>query len=319
MQTIAVLMGGPSTEHEVSLASGENVCANLDRKKYKVLPVRISKKGLWTFGTTSRRYTILQGLAELQRRKIAVAFIALHGVFGEDGKLQALLEAANIRYTGSGPAASALAMDKQLSGWLLQAAGLQVPGFFVVRKGEKSRQPTFPVVLKPRFGGSSVGITIAKNPQAYTHGLQNAWRYEPEVVVQKYISGVEVTCGVIESSTGTPEALPPTLIRPVTAHFFDYHAKYTPGMTEEITPAPLPVALLRKIQDQALLAHSTLGCRGFSRTDFLVHGKTVYVLELNSIPGLTTESLLPKAAQAGGLPFPRLLDRVIRAAVMRKG
>ncbi|MFA6474478.1 MAG: D-alanine--D-alanine ligase [Patescibacteria group bacterium] len=317
MQTIAVLMGGPSTEHEVSLASGENVCANLDRKKYQVLPVRISKKGLWTFGNAARHYPLLAGIAELQRRKIAVVFIALHGVFGEDGKLQALLETANIRYTGSGPAASALAMDKKLSGLLFQAAGLRVPAFTLVRQGEKGRLSKFPVILKPRFGGSSVGITIAKNPQAYTHGLQNAWRYEPEVVVQKYISGVELTCGVIESVSGKPQALLPTLIRPVTAHFFGYKAKYTPGMTEEITPAPLPNGVLRKIQAQALLAHTTLGCRGFSRTDFIIRGQTMYVLETNSIPGLTQESLLPKAARASGLPFAQLLDRIIRAGVRR--
>jgi D-alanine-D-alanine ligase len=317
MKTIAVLMGGPSTEHEVSLASGKNVCDNLDREKYNVLPVKISKKGSWCFGTSTRRYSLFKGLVELQRKKVDVAFIALHGSFGEDGQLQSLLEVAGIHYTGSNSTTSGLAMDKQLSGLLFRSIGLRVPSFTTLRKGQKSKKTILPVVIKPRFGGSSVGITIVRNPRAFLKGLRNAWRHEPGVIIQQYITGVEVTCGIVESLDGKPQALPPTLIRSVKTSFFDYKAKYTPCMSEEITPAPLSKPLLKKIQAQALLAHVTLGCRGFSRSDFILHGNKIYILETNTIPGLTTGSLLPKAAKVGCIPFPQLLDRLILSALKK--
>lgn len=331
---IAVLMGGPSAEHEVSLRSGRQILAALDRRRYRVTAVRIGRDGRWAIGS-SAPVPLAAGLARLKRLRIAAAVIlALHGEFGEDGRMQAALEAAGIPYTGSGVAASALGMDKVRSAALFRAAGLVVPEFITLARREwtrdragaiaRARLIRLPMVVKPACLGSSVGVSIVRRPAELGRAIGRALRHDHEAIVQRYVRGVEVTCGVIEDARGVPRPLPVTEIVPKSAAFFDYRAKYAAGASEEITPARLPAGTLREIQGVALAAHRAIGCAGISRTDMIVQiakrksqSAKLWVLEINTLPGMTKTSLVPQAAAAAGIPFPKLLDQLIRQAFRR--
>lgn len=342
MLNVAVFMGGPSAEHEVSLKSGAQILKALDRKKYRVTPVLITKNGLWNI---AEKKSLRQGkgIELLRKKKIEVAIIlALHGEFGEDGRMQALLETAGIPYTGSGVLASALGMDKARSAFVFRAHGLSVPEFLVIKKNEiKKAIPKikkhigFPCVIKPVHLGSSVGVSIVKEEHALPRALQNASARDNEVIVQAYVKGRELTCGVIEKENGKLIALPPTEIIAKTSSFFDYRAKYIPGASDEITPAHIPNALTKKIQHAALTAHEALGCRGISRTDFIIeHPKSdlpakalaqagiqhpiIWILEINTLPGMTATSLVPQAAKVAGISFEKLITMCIRSARFMK-
>jgi D-alanine-D-alanine ligase len=260
--------------------------------------------------------------------KVDVVFIAMHGPLGEDGTVQGLLELADIPYTGSGVLASSLAMNKVMSGQLFQHNGLNVPQSLVFTVWDWDRSSSdvvskvkeklgFPCVLKPVELGSSVGISIAKTDREFKTDFQNALRYSNEVLVEEYLDGKEVTCAVLGAAGGEePIPLIPTEIVPKTSKFFDYEAKYTPGATEEITP-PRDISdeMYREIQKTAVRAHKILGCGGMSRTDMIIRNGTLYVLELNTIPGMTEVSLYPQAARAAGIDFPELLSRLTRIAI----
>lgn len=295
---VALLMGGPSAEHDVSLATGRVISAALDRSRYEVSEIRIPKSGEWTVPTD-----------------VDVAFIAMHGAYGEDGTVQQLLEDHGIPYTGSGVAASRLAMDKIRSSELFSGGGLLVPEFVGISLGKTLASSPFgyPVVVKPSSSGSSVGVTIVRNEEQFPAAIAVAYAHGDHVMVQKYVQGIEVTCGVLDVEA--PVALPPTQIIPRGSQFFDYGAKYTPGASEEVTPARLPEHMIRHIQETALAAHAILGCSHLSRTDMIVAGENVYVLETNTIPGMTETSLFPQAAAVAGVPFPRLLNWLISAAL----
>ncbi|MBI2037121.1 MAG: D-alanine--D-alanine ligase [Candidatus Liptonbacteria bacterium] len=316
---VAVLMGGPSSEHDVSLETGKTVLRSLDADKYEAFPVVVPKE---------RDSTI-----ELQKDGTDVAFIAMHGEYGEDGTVQAALKELGVPYTGSGVLASALGMHKPLSSRLLRDCGLAVPDFMTVREREFKDAPEavmaeavrklgLPLVVKPADRGSSVGITVAHDADQLALGIAEALRHSREAMVQCYVKGREVTCSVLEDET-VPEgvrALPPTEIVPKERPFFDYHSKYTAGASEEITPPRLPTATIRAIQEVALRTHAIIGCSGMSRTDTILGADgRIYVLEINTIPGMTPTSLLPQAAEAAGIPFPELLDRIIFAALHRTG
>jgi D-alanine-D-alanine ligase len=309
---IAVLMGGPSSEHEVSLSSGKTVAKTLDRKKYEVFPVLIDKRGEW--GTDAKR---LKDLADL-------AFIAMHGEYGEDGTIQGLLEEIGLPYTGSDPRSSALGMNKVLSERVFRTAGLNTPESLLIQHfGDlESLRIDFdwPVVVKPADKGSSVGVSIVNNPDEIYSALEQAFAFSRNVMIQEFIRGRELTCGVIDDGLGVARALAPTEIIPKTASFFDYDAKYTSGATEEITPARLPIDFIQLVQKTALAAHKAIGASGFSRTDMILspYGK-LYILEINTIPGMTPTSLLPQEAYACGLDFSEFLDNVIQAALRKYG
>ena len=311
---IGVLMGGPSSEHEVSLATGQNVMEYLDGSKYEPVSVKIAKTGVWfSGGKPSTPDKVL--------KSCDFVFNALHGYYGEDGKIQALLDHNKIRYTGSGVAASAIAMDKFYSREIFKLAGLNVPKTLKLLKGENysARLQFFinkiirlPVVVKPCSNGSSVGVQIAEDQMTLGKAIAAAFKLDKEVLVEELIRGRELTCGVLDNFEGG--ALPVTEIIPVKNHkFFNYQAKYKTDHANEITPAPLDDILYKKAQDIAVRAHQILGCRGYSRTDMILKNGngTVYVLETNTLPGLTKNSLLPKAANAAGLSFGQLLDHII--------
>jgi len=325
---IAVLVGGPSAEHEVSLSTGKNIISGLNRDKYLVKPVFISKAGKWYFLDSfiadnnewnedkikslenSKAYEADEALAKL-KKDIDLAFIAMHGEFGEDGQVQGLLEKHSIVYTGSDAKSSKLAMDKENSNKIYNDTGLLVAKYWVIKKVEEinALDIQMPVVIKPADRGSSVGTFIIEDINKLNESIQEALKFSSRVMLQEFIAGEEVTCSVLEIDARA-KALSVTLIKPKT-EFFDYEAKYTPGACEEVTPAPISDDLTRQIQTKALKAHQVLGCSNYSRTDFIIRGDDVYILETNTLPGMTGTSLLPQAAKACGINFPELLDVII--------
>lgn len=317
---IGVLMGGASAEHEVSLATGWNVMDNLDRSKYEPFAIRITRKKEWF--VRGRKTTEAKALANCN-----VVFNALHGTFGEDGKVQALLEYFEKKYTGSGITASAIAIDKLRSREMFKMAGLQVPKTLKIRKGANyqallnmfvNKVANFPVVVKPCSNGSSVGVSIVNNSAQLGKALQAAFKVEKKILIEEFINGTEVTCGVLEDFNDKPvAALPVTEIIPQKSHkFFDYRAKYKAGHSDEITPARLDQEKTRRVQEISEKAHQLLGCRAYSRTDMIIRGNDIYVLETNTLPGLTENSLLPKAASVVGLTFSGLFDKIIESSLV---
>ena len=314
---VGVLMGGPSSEHEVSLATGQNILESLDRSKYESLAVKIAKTGNWFLnGKPTTADKVFQACD--------VVFNALHGYYGEDGKVQALLDHNEVRYTGSGVAASALAMDKFHSRELFKLAGFNVPKTLKLLKGENysarlqffiNKITKLPVVVKPCSNGSSVGVAIVEEVSGLNKAIAAAFKLDREVLVEEFIKGRELTCGVLDNFGGENfAALPVTEIIPVKNHkFFNYQAKYKIGHANELTPAPLDDTLYKKAQDLVVKAHQVLGCKGYSRTDMMLKNGngTIYVLETNTLPGLTKNSLLPKAAVQAGLSFSQLLEHII--------
>ncbi len=299
---VAVLMGGPSSEHDISLKSGRMVIGGLDKKQYSVKPIKISKRGKWPI------------IPSELKKQFDVVFIAMHGEYGEDGTVQKILSRYNIPFTGSGTKASRIGIDKVRSSVLFEENGLSVPDFAVVG-GAKKFLFNFPVVVKPADRGSSVGVSIVRDLRELPVAIKTAEKYSKRVMVQKFIKGRELTCGVLEID-GKTKALPPTEIIPKGGKFFDYKAKYTAGATHEITPARLTADQLQAIQVAAVKAHKIIGASGMSRSDFMMSedGK-FYILEINTIPGLTETSLLPQEAKAEGISFPDLLGTIIQSAL----
>lgn len=296
---IGVLMGGMSVEREVSIKSGEAISSSLDRLGYRQKPIDVDTDIAIT----------------LRREGIEVAFIALHGRYGEDGTIQGLLDVMQIPYTGSGVLASAMGMDKITSRQIFLAQGLSVPPHLVLSEEEgpsfdPDRLPfSFPVVVKPASEGSSVGVTIVPERKGLEDGLKEAFRYGPRILIEKFISGKEVHVGILEE-----RALGAIEIRPKTK-FYDYTAKYVAGMSEHLYPAPLPPGLYEKVLAWGLRAHRALGCSGYSRVDLLIDNeKNLYLLEVNTLPGMTETSLMPEMARGAGVDFDTLVEKILATA-----
>lgn len=294
---MALLAGGCSAEREVSLKGAEAVKRAL---KARGIP--------YVFFDPAKDLPLLAS----QAKDFDVAFLVLHGPGGEDGRIQGFLDALGLPYQGSGVLGSALAMDKSLSKLLYQNSALPVPRSIEWRKGEPVPQlEFFPVVVKPVSQGSSVGMSLVSNQEALEEALFLAGRYEERVLIEEYLEGRELTVGILDE-----EALPVVEIIPGEGHrFFDYEAKYTPGATEEICPARVPKEIFAKAQEYALRAHRALRLRHYSRTDFIWAGEEVYVLETNTIPGMTETSLLPLAAKVAGYSFEDLVEKLLLLAL----
>ncbi|MBN1104461.1 MAG: D-alanine--D-alanine ligase [Deltaproteobacteria bacterium] len=302
---IALIAGGCSGEREVSLKSGEAVLRALDRRKYRVT-----------------RYDPQGALPALVRdaRKIDLALVLLHGRFGEDGSIQGFLDLLGVPFLGSGVLSSAMALHKKTAKDLYRNHGLKVAEDVMLYRGErfsagKITRLLGPVtVVKPMSEGSSLGMAVCRTPKELERGIDAAFRWDREVMVERYIEGRELTCAVLGNRS--LEALPVIEILPNPEYpFFDYQAKYTPGATREICPAPLSRSLARRVQSAAMTAHLGLRCRAWSRTDMIVRGKEIYVLETNTIPGMTETSLVPLAARTAGMSMSALLDRLIELSL----
>ena len=323
VRRIAVLRGGTSAERDVSMSSGGQV---LDALKAEGLDVTIEADGRWTIeGQTHAR---LGGALDHLSDAVDVVFIALHGPFGEDGTIQGLLEAVGLPYTGSGVAASGLAMDKGRAKAVYRDAGLPTapamaitPRYFATSRDAVldaiASDLGFPCVVKPTCDGSSFGVSFPEDRSALAAVLDDIVGQGRAVLAERRVQGTELTCGVLEHD-GHPKPLPVTEIAPTDKYaFFDYEAKYTPGATDEITPARIPDTLRDTVQTMAVTAHEVLGCRDMSRTDFIVEDGQPWLLETNTIPGLTTNSLLPQAAAASGLSFEALVRHLVASARAR--
>lgn len=327
---VAVLMGGASSEHDVSMRSGAMVSGNLDRTRFEVTPVSIARDGKWKFPGEQLK-AIHDALPHLRGLGVDCVFLALHGPFGEDGRIQGMFDLLGMPYTGSGCAGSALAMDKVRSKAVVRDAGVRVAKQLLVERGEWHSGAEdvvrrvdaglgFPCVMKSPCQGSSLGMAITANVASFRESMPEVMSYDDRVLIEEYISGTEVTCGVVDlAGEDGPRALPVIEIRPVNAAFFDYHAKYTPGATEEICPAPLDAETTRKIQEMAVHVHKVVGCSGFSRSDMIVEEGDPVWIEVNTIPGMTETSLLPQAAAAAGIPFPTMLELFIDSALAGRG
>jgi D-alanine-D-alanine ligase len=299
--TIALLSGGDSPERQVSIDSGDQVFEALNKEKYRIL--RFDPK------------TDLSVLAA-SAPDIDAALIILHGPMGEDGTLQGMLDLLDIPYQGSGVLGSALAMNKLISKQIYEKNGLLVPPYAVVSNGDNIdperivEQLGLPLVVKPVSGGSSIGMSLVKSVKAIPGAIRKALEQDRSALVESYLPGTELTCAVIGNDC--VETYPVVEIRPGKDHeFFDYDAKYLAGATKEICPADVPENIALRVQGIAKTAHAALCCRGYSRTDVILSQEELYVIETNTIPGMTRTSLLPLSAQAAGVDFSSLLDRLI--------
>lgn len=306
---IGVLMGGQSSEREVSLRTGAAVHGALCRLGYDAVTVDV--------GPTLSR--------DLREQKIAVAFLALHGPGGEDGSIQGFLETVGIPYTGSGVQASAVGMHKVTTKTVLAAHAIPVPAGMVIKRGERishaqalrSSKLRWPVVVKPASEGSTIGVTIVKKPAQWNPALSLAHRYDREAMVEAYIPGHEVTVSLLGRENETPVVLPAVeIVAP--GGFYDFSAKYEKGKTQYLCPAPLPAAVTKEIGVLALRAFEVLGCAGAARVDFRITPRgRPYVLELNTVPGMTETSLLPMAAVQAGIGYEELTERILESALVR--
>lgn len=298
---VAVLAGGWSGEREVSLKSGKGVYAALNRERYDVT-IYDPRDDL--------------GILIKKRADIDLAFILLHGKFGEDGRVQGLLDVLHIPFVGSGVLASAMAMNKRIAKDVFRGVGLRVAGEAILKQGESfsvdelmDRLGTS-VVIKPVSEGSSLGISMAHGREEILKGIEKAFQYDGEVMAEEYLDGREITCCVLGNQV--LETLPVVEIIPDVSHsFFDYEAKYEPGATNEICPAPIAPSLAEEASSCAKKAHRALNCSVWSRSDMIIRDETLYLLETNTIPGMTETSLFPLAARAAGMTLSDLLDRLI--------
>ena len=333
---IAVLLGGTSAERDVSLvtglavakallenghsvqaidcAYGANVLSDLDRPAEAIIAEQPSD-------IENRRREldprVMEAVQYLLKEKFDVVYNGLHGGYGENGQLQALLELAGIPYTGSGPLASGLGMNKHLSKIMFRSCDVPTANwcFYPSRGSVDLKQVAelgYPVVVKPNDQGSTVGLSIVHDPEHINAALEEAFRHSQSVIIEKYIPGREITVSILGD-----QALPVIEIRPKSG-FYDYKSKYQKGMTDYMVPAPIPDELSRKVQEKALQAYRAMGCQDYARIDFrLQDDGQFFCLEVNTLPGMTPTSLVPKAAQAVGISFNDLVERIVHSALER--
>ncbi len=301
MKKVAVLYGGISREREISLKSGSRVAEALERKGYEVVR--------WDVREDFLKYV-------WRLKDVDAVVVMLHGNYGEDGTIQGVLEYLKVPYTGSGVQASALCFDK-LRAYEVLRGKVTLPKFTVIREPVKESPFGFPCFLKPRREGSSIGAHVCHNEEElFEFSKVEVERYG-EMVLMEYVEGRELTVSIVELD-GRPVVLPILELKPK-KEFYDYEAKYTPGMTEFILPAPLEEDLKRKIEEMALRAYEHLGCRSFGRVDGILRNGEFYFLELNSIPGMTETSDLPASAAAAGISFEDLVELILKTASLKEG
>ncbi len=317
---VGVLRGGPSSEYEVSLKTGAAVLEHMPRQKYDARDILLTKEGKWYLDG----YPIKP---ERLNSAVDVVFNALHGEFGEDGGAQKMFDLLSIPYTGSGHFASALGMNKPLVKDRLKSAGIKIPfgAFFEsvsdhAVEAERIAYDAFqkispPWIVKPAHLGSSVGLALARSFSELVTAVKYCLQFSKAVLVEEFVRGREGTCGSIDRFRGQDvyATLPVEIVLPADKQLFDYEAKYS-GLTREICPGSFSRSEKEAIADIAVKVHKLLGLRHYARTDFIVSPRGVYVLEVNTLPGLTGESLVPKALKAAGVELPEFLDHVISLA-----
>jgi D-alanine-D-alanine ligase len=318
---VAVLLGGRSSEHEISLASARSVLEALDPSRYETVTVEIGRDGRWELGT-GQQDTVAETLpvptasVPATLGEVDVVFPVLHGPFGEDGTVQGLLELADVPYVGAGVAASALAMDKDLFKSVMRDHGVPVTRNVTLREGDAVQNPFgYPVFVKPARLGSSVGISKATTTDELATAVALAFRHDEKVLVEEFVEGVEVECGVLGNREPVA-SIPGEIV--ANADWYDFSAKYDEGGMELVVPPRLPEDVVERVQELAVRAFIASECEGMARVDFFVRdGTDVLVNELNTIPGFTATSVYAKLFEASGVPYRELLDRLIELALER--
>jgi D-alanine-D-alanine ligase len=306
---VACIYGGRSGEHEISIRSAESIIAAMDPVRYEIIHYKISKEGKW-----SPKPILPEPGAQAH---IDVVFPILHGTFGEDGTVQGLLELADLPYVGAGVMASAVSMDKEMMKRICMERGLPVVEYVVVERGQKpSIDLPFPVFVKPANLGSSVGISKAHNQEELTTALAIASEFDRKVIVERGITGREFECSVLGNQN--PHASIPCEIHP-SREFYDYEDKYILNQARTDLPANLEPAQIEEIRRLAIACYDAVGCEGLARVDFLMEAATgkLYINEINTLPGFTSISMYPKMWEYSGIPYPKLIDRLIELALER--
>ncbi|MGM1049805.1 MAG: D-alanine--D-alanine ligase [Bacillota bacterium] len=297
---IGVIMGGISSEREVSLKTGQEMIHHLDHSRYEVVPIVVEQRA--------------DLIAQVQQAGIDFALLALHGQYGEDGTVQGALETLGIPYTGSGVLASSLCMNKQLSKMLLKTAGVHTPAG-LCWQGMDDYDPQmverlgYPVIVKPNVGGSSIGIQLVQNEKDLLPAIEEAWSLDQAILIEPYIKGMELTCSIVDG-----KVLPIIGIRSADSEWFDYRAKYEADGAEEKV-IQLPPVIEQRVHEAALASYRLLQCKVYARVDIILCQDIPYVLEVNTLPGMTANSLLPKSAAAAGITFTQLLDHIISSSL----
>ncbi len=294
---VGVIMGGISSEKQVSIMTGNEMIAHLDKNKYEVVAIELHDK---------------TELIE-KVRNIDIALLALHGKFGEDGTIQGVLETLDVPYTGSGMLASGICMDKNISKKILRYEGIETPDWLHLSTMEELQldevdKMGYPLVIKPNSGGSSVGVKIVNDKDALVSAVSEVFKWDTEIIIEKFIEGEEITCSIMGG-----ELLPILSIRH-TAQFFDYEAKYNDASTmEEVIE--LPTAIHERVSEAAIASYNALKCSVYARIDMLIKDGIPYVMEVNTLPGMTKNSLLPKSALGAGIGYANLLDKIIETSL----
>jgi len=352
---LAVIFGGQSGEHEVSLSSARGVMKNLDKKKYNVIPIAITKGGSWLIGKKADEYLEMnedkigkEGAISLEdsqklvtakgeeknffnyaegelKEKIDLVFPILHGPFGEDGRLQGMLDMLGVPYVFSGVLAHAIGMNKPKAKIIAASAGVPVAKDIVIKKEEKFdldgiiRELPLPLMVKPSELGSSVGVSLAKTKKDLKEAIKKAFSYGSEIILEQYIKGREFTVTVMEHEK--PQALAVTEIIPLISEFYDYKAKYEEGGSKHVCPAEILREDEGRLKNYAIAVFETIGCNDLARVDFLWSEREneYYFTDINTIPGMTPTSLAPEAAALVGMNFTKFLDKLIGNALKRAG
>ncbi|MGE7694938.1 D-alanine--D-alanine ligase [Lysinibacillus sp. NPDC094177] len=299
---VGVIMGGVSSEKQVSIMTGEEMIAHLDKSKYEVVAIKLNENNM-------------SELCE-KVRDIDIALLALHGKFGEDGTIQGVLETMGVPYTGSGILSSSICMDKNISKKILRYEGIETPDWLYLSNSEelqfdKLDKMGYPLVVKPNSGGSSVGVKIVYDKDALLTSVAEVFKWDSEIIFEKYIKGEEITCSILDG-----DLLPIISIRH-TAQFFDYKAKYEDAATiEEVVE--LSPAIHERVAEAAKACYSALKCSVYARIDMMIKDGMPYVMEVNTLPGMTKNSLLPKSALSAGITYTQLLDKIIEISFQVK-
>lgn len=333
---LALIFGGTSAERDVSIHSVKTAAKFFDTKKYDIIPVEISRHGKWLSNTETikqlgKEINVVKAsskelvpIEESAKGKIDVAFLVLHGPGGEDGTVQGMLDLLKIPYTCSGVLASAVAMDKVRTKLMIASAGVPVLPHILVTKTEwKSKSKKIlktirgKIIIKPNRIGSSLGVTIVKRKQDIKNAFAKAFKLDEEVLVEPFMTGREITVGTLGNRD--PLVLPTAEILPLTNQgYWDFASKYEDGKADHLIPAPLTPTQTKTVSKYAYKVHTILGCRGFTRSDYILDKKgQFWFLEINTIPGLTPVSLVPEMAAKIGIKFPQLLDKLIKLALSK--
>ena len=312
MTKIAIIYGGGGSEHEVSLSSTKNVLENIDRDLFEILEVLVDK---------DKRYQIdgilcseKDGLDKIKNLGIEIVFPIIHGNYGEDGELQQKLESAGLKFVGSSSKTSAITIDKNKTNEVLSKNNIRIPRSKIITQDDHELDLSFPIIVKPVDEGSSIHLHKFQHKDEYLQSLNEIFKNKPQMLAQEFVKGREFTCGVIEKD-GEIIPLVATEIILTKGDLFDYTAKYTPAGCKEVTPAEVDSDVMQKIQQLAITCHKILGCKSISRTDVILKRDELFVLEINTIPGMTKTSFIPAQAAACGYTMKELITLLIESVI----